>query len=123
MDRNTRRFVRHAAELPVTLTFGDEKPIKASIRNLSIVGMFVSMEQPVQEGAACDVFFEVEPMKPVATQCVVVHVDSEGIGMEITGIENGSFEYLRELIVGQSGDPQACEDEILANMGNLPALY
>lgn len=123
MKTDKRRFVRHVAELPVTLTFGSEKPIKASIRNISIVGMFVRTDRPVPEGAACSAFFEAEPMKPVATQCLVVHVGPEGIGMEITGIENASFEYLRALVVEQSGDPEACEDEILANMGNLPALY
>jgi hypothetical protein len=45
------------------------------------------------------------------------------MGLEITGIENSSFEYLRAFVVAQSEDPKACEDYILANMGNLPAMY
>jgi len=123
MEGDSRRFIRSALELPVTLSFNEALTVRGSIRNLSIAGMFVQTGQSAPEGAVCESIFETEPMKRVGIQCSVVHRSGAGLGLEITGIENGSFDYLRELIIQQSDDPQACEDEILANMGRLPALY
>jgi hypothetical protein len=85
--------------------------------------MFVQTRESAPEGSACEVNFEIEPLKLIRAQCSVIHRDKDGLGLEITGVENSSFEYLRAFVVAQSADPKACEDDILANMGNLPAMY
>jgi hypothetical protein len=88
-----------------------------------MVGMFVQTRECAPDGSPCEVSFEIEPLKLIRAQCTVIHHDKDGMGLEITGIENSSFEYLRAFVVAQSEDPKACEDYILANMGNLPAMY
>ncbi|GMV90775.1 MAG: hypothetical protein AMXMBFR82_05530 [Candidatus Hydrogenedentota bacterium] len=123
MKVDSRRVTRLATAFPVTLTASDARTIHGTVRDVSILGMFVQSKESFPQGTTCEAEFEIEPMKRVGAQCSVVHRYGDGIGLEFNGIENASFEYLRVLVVSQAEDPQACEDEILANMGSLPALY
>lgn len=109
--------------MPAKLTFGEGKVLNAVIRDLSIVGMFVETDDPMPVGSSCLATVEIEPMKSVSTRCTVTRITEQGMALEIIGIENRSFEYLRELIVNSSEDPAASDNEILENMGTLPVLF
>ncbi len=123
MGKNRRRYARSSFSLPAQLTFGEGKVIAAVVRDLSIVGMFVETDDPMPGGSSCLATFEIEPLKSVSTRCTVARITAQGMALEITGIENRSFEYLRDLIVRSSEDPAASDNEILENMGTLPVLF
>ncbi|MCC6694019.1 MAG: PilZ domain-containing protein [Candidatus Hydrogenedentes bacterium] len=118
-----RRFMRSAIVTPVTLTFDDGKMVSGEIVNLSIVGMFVRTTEPIEAGRECEASFSAAPMKPVRVRCVAMHQKKDGVGMEIVGISNASFEFLREIVMLHSEDPYQCDIEIMSNMGSIPALY
>ena len=118
-----RRFMRSTVVAPVILTFGGGETVSGEILNLSIVGMFVRAGEQKDEGQECEASFTGGALKPIHVRCVVMHRKNDGMGLEITGISNTSFEYLRELIVSNADEPFKCDTEIMSNMGSLPALY
>ena len=118
-----RRFMRSTVVAPVTLNFDGGEVVSGDILNLSIAGMFVRTAQQMDKGRECVASFSAGPMKPIHVRCVVMHRKNDGMGMEIVGIANASFEFLRELVVNHADDSFQCDIEIMSNMGNLPALY
>lgn len=118
-----RRFMRSALQLPVNLDFGPEKTLHGQLNNLSIVGMYVLTADSVAERTPCEASFFGDPLKPIKARGQVLHKEANGIGIEFTGIDQSTFEHLRELILEHADDPFACDTQMIANMESFPPLY
>lgn len=119
-----RRFTRSAVEVPVTLDFGRGDVTRAQVVNLSLVGMYVEAVDSAPVYSECKVSLTPAPPKDaVFLRGRVMHRDPSGMGMEITGIDSGSFDTLRILIVEGAGNAFAIEEEMVAKMALIPPLY
>jgi hypothetical protein len=119
-----RRFERSEVLAPVSLELVGGQTAHGQMVNLSLVGIYVVGLEPLPVGAECTArIVPSAPLEPVTLRGRVMHRNESGMGIEITGIESGSFECLRTLIVENAEDAFSCEAQIVANMALIPELF
>lgn len=115
MEKRAYRRAGYHVEATL-LREGESYPCETE--DLSLHGMFVRTEAPVQVDNKVEVDFRLTgTTEPITVRCPgkIVRADSRGVGIEFLDMDVDSFVELRNIVALNSGDP----DEISEEFSNM----
>ena len=118
---NRREFTRVATTLTGKLSTSEiSATVSGQTKDISLGGLYLTCDTPLPIGTECKlVLFFGEPSNPMRIEAEgkVTRVDSAGVGVELTAVELGSFEHLRNLVLYNTSEPQQAEEEFRSHVG------
>jgi hypothetical protein len=118
---NRREFTRVATTLTGKLSAGEiSATVSGQTTDISLGGLFLTCDASLPIGTECKlVLFFGEPNNQIRIEAEgrIARVDSEGVGVELTVVELGSFEHLRNLVLYNTSEPQQAEEEFRSHLG------
>ena len=109
-EPDDRQHPRHLAKLTVEVRSELDAMITGSIQDLSMAGIYVLCSQRLPVGTGCEIAIEgADPEGPewIRAHGRVVHVQLDGMGIQITELDLTDLEELRRLVEAR----QAASDE------------
>ncbi len=124
-DKNSelREFSRVPFHIVAELKSGDLSLKGAPIRDISLSGIFLEGELPLEEGNDCEVSLTLEGVEPpikFELQGQVVRVGSGGYGIKFVQIPLESYDHLNHIVQLNAKNPHQSEDEIKNHVGLNP---
>ncbi len=116
--QESRYFNRVEVKVNATLNFADETSLAATVRDLSMVGLFVHCAQHKDIGKECDVVLHLDgsatnPAIRVDAKGIVARLTDDGMAIEFTHlIGDDSYNLLRQIVIRYSADPVKAEREL-----------
>jgi CheY-like chemotaxis protein len=104
MIREQRIYFRYPVELPVTVMFGANDPLKATVTNISGGGMAISFRGKLPQGNASTATFKMPgSATPLEPKVQIAWLDDSGhAGMRFTDMPEGSRQQLEHWLAGQT---------------------
>jgi hypothetical protein len=109
-----RKFTRIPFRTEVRITAGDKEVVSNVLRDISLGGAYVQVNEPLSEGASCvleiDLIGQASLLR-IRVEGRVVRSDGSGIAVVFMAIDLDSLVHLRHLIKIHSLDPDTVEQE------------
>ena len=120
---NRREFTRVEARVRAEISAGNRKVIADRTRDVSMKGLFIPCDAPLEIGTECDILVEVgkEAEEAVRARVRVARVTEEGMGLEIINLVGlQSYNSLRSLVLLNAHNSEQVEGEINRGTGPRP---
>jgi hypothetical protein len=108
MEEDDRQLQRAPAKLRAEITSELESFIRGSVRDVSLAGIFVACRSRLPVGTLCEISIEFDgPDGPDGIEATgrVAHVQSDGMGIQLTELDLAHYEELRRLV-------EECDTEV-----------
>jgi len=115
-----RSFTRISLERGAEVLVGDRAPFTAEIANLSMSGMLLKTEQPLEPGGTCKISIPLSENRELRIEALadIVRTIPGGFAIQfskVLGLE--SYNHLRRLLLYNAKDPENLEQEFKAHSG------
>jgi len=123
-ESNRREFTRVDARVRAEMVAGDRKVTADRTRDVSMKGLFVPCDTPLEIGTECDVVVEVgeSPKEAIRARARVARVTDEGMGLEFINLVGlHSHNNLRSLVLLNASNAEQIAGEISRGKGPRPS--
>jgi hypothetical protein len=113
-EADRRKFIRIEMKVEIKVEDGETIVTEAKLRDISLGGMFVLVEEPLTVGTACTLTIKLEgwsSLLRIGLQGEVVRVEEGGMAVKFTKIDLDSLVHLRYLIKIHTRDPEIVDEE------------
>lgn len=120
--KHTRLPIEIEVDVAVKLELPDGSLQCGKTKNISFGGVYVNLEKQlnIQPGNKCNITLVLKD-KPrridIKFQCIVVHVNKDGIGLRFICIDGENYENFKYLMINHSPEPKLLLDELSKNPG------
>jgi len=116
MREENRQYSRSKIAIAAELRLDScSDPIQVAVKNLSLHGILVQSDRPLQIGEQCTITIllgDVQDQLPISARGAVVRADEQDYGIQFDCIGFEDTEELERTILAKSDEPDRCLKEI-----------